>query len=138
VELLTARLQAACEWLRADPAAAGLPIGLFGASTGAAAALSAAADDATIGAVVSRGGRPDLAPDVLARVRAPTLLVVGGADELVVECNRWAAARLGGECRIEVVAGAGHLFEEEGALERVAALAADWFARHLGRDLPRG
>jgi putative phosphoribosyl transferase len=133
VELLAARLHAACEWVRSDPAAAGLPIGLFGASTGAAAALTAAADDPAIGAVVSRGGRPDLAPGALARVHAPTLFVVGGADELVLERNRWAAGQLGGEHRVDVVAGAGHLFEEEGALEQVAALATAWFACHLSR-----
>jgi putative phosphoribosyl transferase len=133
VGLLVARVGAACEWVRSDPAAAGLPIGLFGASTGAAAALAAAADDAEIGAVVSRGGRPDLAPDALGAVRAPTLLVVGGDDELVRARNEWAAAQLRCEHRIEVVPGAGHLFEEPGTLEQVAVLATDWFVGHLGR-----
>ena len=111
----------------------GLPVGVFGASTGAAAALLAAAQSDQVRAVVSRGGRPDLAMPVLARVRVPTLLVVGGADPVVADLNRAAAARLGGECRLEVVAGATHLFAEPGALEQVSALAAEWFSRWLVR-----
>ncbi|MGZ4664547.1 MAG: dienelactone hydrolase family protein [Frankiaceae bacterium] len=111
----------------------GLPVGVFGASTGAAAALLAAAQTEQVRAVVSRGGRPDLAMPVLGRVRAPTLLIVGGADPVVADLNRAAAARLGGQCRLEVIAGATHLFEEPGALEQVSALAADWFSRYLVR-----
>jgi dienelactone hydrolase len=111
----------------------GLPVGVFGASTGAAAALLAAAQTEQVRAVVSRGGRPDLAMPVLGRVRAPTLLIVGGADPVVADLNRAAAARLGGQCRLEVIAGATHLFEEPGTLEQVSALAADWFSRYLVR-----
>jgi putative phosphoribosyl transferase len=109
-------------------------LGLFGASTGAAAALMCAADRPTlVRAVVSRGGRPDLAgADALAQVVAPTLLIVGGRDEMVLELNRQAQARLRAENRLEVVPGATHLFEEPGALEQVAELAADWFGRWLG------
>ena len=112
---------------------ASLPIGLFGASTGAAAALVAAAarpDD--VGAVVSRGGRPDLAAPVLARVRAPTLLIVGGSDPVVLELNKQALELLQSEKQLVVVPGATHLFEEPGALDEVARLAANWFTRHLG------
>ena len=112
---------------------ADLPVGCFGASTGAAAALIAAAERASrVEAVVSRGGRPDLAADVLPRIVAPTLLIVGGDDPVVIELNRRARALLAGESRLEIVPGAGHLFEEPGALEHVAALARAWFARHLG------
>jgi pimeloyl-ACP methyl ester carboxylesterase len=112
---------------------AGLPVGYFGASTGGAAALVAAAADPEqrVGAVVSRGGRPDLAGDALDRVRAPTLLIVGGSDELVLDLNRQAARRLSGEHRLEVVPGATHLFEEPGTLEQVGELAAGWFVRWL-------
>ena len=112
-----------------------LPIGLFGASTGAAAALVAASllGD-RIGAVVSRGGRPDLAGDMLPHVKAPTLLIVGGADFGVIELNQWALERLGGEKSIEIVPGATHLFPEPGALEAVIELAAGWFERHLVVD----
>ncbi|MFI0713471.1 phosphoribosyltransferase family protein [Streptomyces inhibens] len=129
IETLAERLTDATGWLR-DRAA--LPIGYFGASTGAAAALrSAAAPDADIGAVVSRGGRPDLAGPLLAGVRAPTLLIVGGADPLVLDLNREAEAALRCETRLEVVPGATHLFEEHGALDQVAHLARDWFLGHL-------
>ena len=117
----------------AGPTWAGCPVGVFGASTGAAAALLAAAQTEQVRAVVSRGGRPDLAMPVLGRVRAPTLLIVGGADPVVADLNRAAAARLGGQCRLEVIAGATHLFEEPGALEQVSALAGDWFSRYLVR-----
>jgi pimeloyl-ACP methyl ester carboxylesterase len=111
-----------------------LPIGLFGASTGAAAALNAAADRRQrVAAVVSRGGRPDLAMAALAAVRAPTLLIVGGLDGVVIDMNRSAAALLACEHRLEIVPGATHLFEEPGKLEEVARLARKWFQQHLGR-----
>jgi dienelactone hydrolase len=132
VALLAERLIAATDLLLAEPATAGLPLGLFGASTGAGAALIAAAErPETVAAVVSRGGRPDLAGDYLAQVRAPTLLIVGGRDQLVLELNRQALARLAAPSRLEVVPGATHLFEEPGALEQVARLAAAWFTEHL-------
>jgi pimeloyl-ACP methyl ester carboxylesterase len=133
IGLLAGRLVGATEWLRGRPEAAGLPAGYFGASTGAAAALVAAArlPDA-VAAVVSRGGRPDLAGDSLARVRAPTLLIVGGADVPVIGLNRAALARLAAPVKeLVIVPGATHLFEEPGTLEEVARLAADWFGRYL-------
>lgn len=136
IALLTRRLRAALAWLRAQSATAKLPRGCFGASTGAAAALCAAATDATVAAVVSRGGRPDLAGDDLPRVRAPTLLIVGGEDYGVIELNEAAYARLGGEKRLVIVPGATHLFEEPGTLEQAARHAADWFARHLAPAIP--
>jgi putative phosphoribosyl transferase len=132
IQLLAGRLTAAIDWL-GEGEANRLPIGLFGASTGAAAALVAATmrpDE--VAAVVSRGGRPDLAGPALAQVRAPTLLVVGGADHVVLELNRRALEQLRMEKQLVVVPDAGHLFEEPGALEQVASLAADWFSRHLG------
>lgn len=132
IPLLAARLEAATVWAKREPELAGLKIGYFGASTGAAAALIAAARrPEDVGAVVSRGGRPDLASDYLDRVRAPTLLIVGGNDPVVLELNRQALRKLRCEVRLEVVPGAGHLFEEPGALERVAGLARDWFKTHL-------
>jgi putative phosphoribosyl transferase len=131
VRLLAERLLDATRWLEAQPAVAGLPIGYFGASTGAAAALAAAARRPDVIAVVSRGGRPDLADAWLSRVRAPTLLIVGGRDTPVIELNRRARVLLGGHSRLEVVPGATHLFGEPGALERVAALARDWFIAHV-------
>ncbi len=132
IPLLAARLEAATVWAKREPELAGLKIGYFGASTGAAAALIAAARrPQDVGAVVSRGGRPDLASDYLDRVRAPTLLIVGGNDPVVLELNRQALGKLRCEARLEVVPGAGHLFEEPGALERVAGLARDWFKTHL-------
>lgn len=136
VDLLGRRVVDAVDWLTGDERTRGLPAGLFGASTGAAAALTAAAArPEAVGAVVSRGGRPDLAGDALPQVRAPTLLIVGGADEVVLGLNEEAASRMEAERRVEVVPGASHLFEEPGALERVARLARDWFARHLlGRE----
>ncbi len=137
IELLARRLGDALEWQRGRADIARLPTGLFGASTGAAAALVAAAERADrVSAVVSRGGRPDLAGAFLPRVRAPTLMVVGGADREVLELNRQAAERLTCEYEIRVVPGATHLFEEPGTLETVAALAAQWFTRHLKRDKP--
>lgn len=133
IGLLASRLGAASDWARANPSTKDLPIGYFGASTGAAAALLAAAAEwrGKVGAVVSRGGRPDLAHDALAAVRAPTLLIVGGDDYSVLKLNRQALAGLTCEKRLDIVPGATHLFEEPGALEQVAALAADWFAKHL-------
>ncbi|MFN8028129.1 MAG: phosphoribosyltransferase family protein [Acidimicrobiia bacterium] len=131
VDLLVTRLRAACDWVRRDPEAAALPLGLFGASTGAAAALATAAADPTIAAGVSRGGRPDLAGAVLGDVQAPTLLVVGGDDTVVLGLNERAAAQLRCEHRIEVIPGATHLFEEPGTLEQAAALAAAWFTRAM-------
>ncbi|MFC5822596.1 dienelactone hydrolase family protein [Nonomuraea insulae] len=128
IGLLAERLLERTAWVREQPDAAGLPVGYFGASTGAAAALWAAAEpDNTIAAIVSRGGRPDLAGDRLAAVRAPTLLIVGGRDPLVIELNEEAQRRLRAESRITVVPGATHLFEEPGALEAVAGHARDWF-----------
>lgn len=132
IGLLAARLVDVTAWLRTAEDAAGLPVGYFGASTGAGAALRAAADpDADVFAVVSRGGRPDLAGDFLTSVSAPTLLIVGSRDDVVLDLNRQAAAAIPGECRIAVVEGATHLFEEPGTLEQVAALARDWFGDHL-------
>jgi putative phosphoribosyl transferase len=128
IPLLAGRLVAAVEWLDAQPATSNLPVGLFGASTGAAAALIAAARRPDrVGAVVSRGGRPDLAGDSLAAVEAPTLLIVGGEDPAVIDLNRQAQRRVRCVTRLEIVPGAGHLFEEPGALEQVAALAREWF-----------
>lgn len=132
IELLSRRLLRATRWVRSSPETQGLHIGCFGASTGAAAALVAAADGPdVIEAVVSRGGRPDLAGDALPRVGAPTLLIVGGEDHDVLALNRAARGRLRAETELVVVPGATHLFEEEGALEKVADLAAGWFSRHL-------
>jgi putative phosphoribosyl transferase len=132
IEVLAARLHAAASWLGTEPLTAPLPLGLFGASTGAAAALRVAADSGTgIAAVVSRGGRPDLAGPALAHVIAPTLLIVGGEDGQVVDLNREAYEALGCEKALEIVPGATHLFEEPGALEQVAELACRWFVRHF-------
>ena len=132
IPLLAERLSAATAWLGAQPACRERPIGYFGASTGAAAALWAAAEPGSpVRAIVSRGGRPDLAGDRLEAVRAPTLLIVGGRDEEVLELNREAAQRLRSEHRIEIVPGATHLFEEPGALDVVADLAARWFVENL-------
>ncbi|WP_024936062.1 dienelactone hydrolase family protein [Actinomadura welshii] len=134
IELLTLRLigaiDALADGLESAPHTAGLRIGLFGASTGAAAALAAAAARPQIGAVVSRGGRPDLAGPSLARVRAPVLLIVGGRDTEVLELNRKASKSLE-DSEVHVISGAGHLFEEQGALEEVTTQAAHWFNRHL-------
>jgi putative phosphoribosyl transferase len=132
IELLSDRLEKATRWVTTGPGSAGLPVGLFGASTGAAAALVVAARlSKEVAAVVSRGGRPDLAGPALERVTSPTLLIVGGEDPVVLELNRQALRSLRVEKRLEVIPGAGHLFEEPGALERVAELAADWFLRHF-------
>jgi dienelactone hydrolase len=129
---LASRLTAIVDWLRSQPTTERLPIGLFGASTGGAAALATAADRAAqIAAVVSRGGRPDLAAGALAQVRAPTLLIVGELDRQVLELNQTAMRQMPGLATLEVIPGATHLFEEPGALERVAAMAAEWFTRHF-------
>ncbi len=133
IELLADRLGAAAHWLGRDPEMCGLRLGYFGASTGAAAALVAAArQPEAVGAVVSRGGRPDLAGDALPDVVAPTLLLVGGRDEQVLELNRQALAVLRCPRELVVIPGATHLFPEPGALEEVARLAERWFLRHLG------
>jgi putative phosphoribosyl transferase len=131
ISLLADRLLGATRWVRAQDDLRDMQIGYFGASTGAAAALVAAAEDQRIGAVVSRGGRPDLARDALARVISPTLLIVGGADVRVIAMNEEAMGQLRCEKRMEIVPGGSHLFEEPGALERVAELARDWFAEKL-------
>jgi len=131
IPLLADRLQYAIDWLAAYPAAKDLPLGLFGASTGAAAALVAAAHDPRIAAVVSRGGRPDLAGELLRHVHAPTLLIVGGADSAVLELNARALGSLVGVREMVVVPRATHLFVEPGALEAVAGHAAEWFTRHF-------
>jgi putative phosphoribosyl transferase len=142
IPLLTRRLVAATHWVQAQPELTHLAIGYFGASTGAAAALCAAACTPAVSAVVSRGGRPDLAGAALAEVRAPTLLIVGGHDPEVLSLNRWALTQLACEARLEIVQGATHLFEEPGTLEKAASLAAKWFVQHLGptasRDLHPG
>ncbi|MCH7952051.1 dienelactone hydrolase family protein [Patescibacteria group bacterium] len=133
IPLLAKRLKAATQWLVDQPETRTLRIGYFGSSTGSAAALIAASDlGKTIGAVVSRGGRPDLAKDVLGKVHSPTLLIVGGRDEQVLELNRLALELLHSEKRLEIIPGATHLFEESGTLEEVARLAAEWFTRCLG------
>ncbi len=144
IERLGPRVSAAADWARGRADLRALQIGCFGASTGAAAALIAAAErPAAIDAVVSRGGRPDLAGDVLPRVKAPTLLIVGGDDEPVIEMNRDAMRQMHAHVQLEIVPGATHLFEEPGTLEQVARLAAGWFARYLvgaketsGRSIP--
>lgn len=133
IDLLSERMVATLDWLADETAVNDLPIGLFGASTGAAAALNAAAERPDrVAAVVSRGGRPDLAMSALPRVQSPTLLIVGGLDLQVIELNRVAEAALEAMCRVEIVAGATHLFEEPGTLEQVAVLARDWFLEHPG------
>lgn len=132
IELLADRLQAAADWLASQSEIAGLRLGYFGASTGAGAALLAAGRaPGSVGAVVSRGGRPDLARDELPRVTAPTLLIVGGDDEIVLELNREAFDRLTGIRQLDIVPGATHLFQEPGALEEVARLAREWFLHYL-------
>lgn len=135
IPLLAERLTVATDWVAAQSETASLPIGYFGASTGAAAALVAAARGGrNIAAVVSRGGRPDLADAELPRVAAPTLLIVGGADDAVLGLNRMALARLICEKELAVVPGATHLFEEPGTLDQVIELARDWFVGHLAAD----
>jgi putative phosphoribosyl transferase len=133
IALLADRLQSAADWLKNDPVTRALAVGYFGASTGAGAALVAAArkPDA-VKAVVSRGGRPDLARNLLPAVQAPTLLIVGGSDNVVIELNEQALLQLRCPKEMFVIPGATHLFEELGALEEVARLATEWFSRHLG------
>ncbi|MHB1557475.1 MAG: dienelactone hydrolase family protein [Isosphaeraceae bacterium] len=137
IALLADRLQAAAEWLACQDETAGLRLGYFGASTGAGAALVAAArTPGAVGAVVSRGGRPDLAADALPLVTAPTLLIVGGDDEIVVELNREAFVKLQCDRQLEIVPGATHLFPEPGALDEVARLARGWFQHYLTTSRP--
>jgi putative phosphoribosyl transferase len=132
IKLLAERLEAAADWVRGQEQTGGLKLGYFGASTGAAAALVAASRQGeSVGAVVSRGGRPDLAHEWLPLVQSPTLLIVGGDDEPVVELNRQALARLRCEKQLTIVPGATHLFPEPGALEQVAHLASEWFLKYL-------
>jgi putative phosphoribosyl transferase len=132
IPLLSARSTLAARWVMRQPELQDLPIGLFGASTGAAAALITAAElKGKIAAIVSRGGRPDLAEDALDSVESPTLMIVGGADQMVLELNMRAAKRLHCLNRVQVVPGATHLFEEPGALNQVATVAAEWFGEHL-------
>lgn len=131
IALLARRVDLATSWWREHGESRTLPIGYFGASTGAAAALLAAAQRHDVSAVVSRGGRPDLAGPALPRVHAPTLLIVGERDAAVLDLNRQASAQMTAHREITIVPGAGHLFEETGALERVARLAGDWFTRYV-------
>jgi putative phosphoribosyl transferase len=132
IELLAARLVSATDWLGQQPETRDLALGYFGASTGAAAALVAAAERGdVVRAVVSRGGRPDLAGDALTRVRAPALLIVGGRDHIVIQLNQAAFEKLPSARELKIVPGATHLFEEPGALEEVARLAREWFLRYL-------
>ncbi|MBQ0979321.1 MULTISPECIES: dienelactone hydrolase family protein [Micromonospora] len=134
IGLLASRLAGIVDWLAVERPAGDVPIGLFGASTGAAAALVAASSRADrVGAVVSRGGRPDLAEEALAQVRTPTLLLVGGLDEEVITLNERALAELGEVGELRVIPGATHLFEEPGTLEQVADQAGTWFTTHLSR-----
>jgi dienelactone hydrolase len=136
IGLLAERLAGATDWLAQEDQTRALRVGCFGASTGGGAALVAAADrPEAVGAVVSRGGRPDLAGPALPRVKAPTLLIVGGDDLLVITLNREAFAQLRTKKRLDIVPGASHLFEEPGALEVVARLARDWFLQHLDRPV---
>ena len=133
IDLLTWRLERATQWIMEQPRTTSLGIGFFGASTGAAAALQAAATfGSSIGAVVSRGGRPDLAMSALDRVQSPTLLIVGGLDDVVIDLNRKAYAKLEAEKHLAIVPGATHLFAEPGTLQEAARLAAEWFKQHLG------
>jgi putative phosphoribosyl transferase len=135
IRLLADRLTGVVDWVGAQPATQALRVGLFGASTGAAAALIAAARRPNIvGAVVSRDGRPDLAADALPAVQAPTMLIVGGRDTQVIELNRQASELIGVEHNLTIVPGASHLFEEPGKLGEVAACAGDWFQQHLRRS----
>jgi len=132
IDLLAERLSLVTNWVKEQSATNQLHLGYFGASSGAAAALVAAAKHPeAVEAIVSRGGRPDLAGTWLAHVRAPTLLIVGGNDPVVIELNREAASEMRTTCRLEIIPGAGHLFEEPGALERAAILAREWFEEYL-------
>ena len=131
IDLLSSRLIGVTEWLNANPATKDLSVGYFGASTGAASALQAAANMGSVGAVVSRGGRPDLAMRFVERVEAPTLLIVGGLDSVVLELNQRVLQRLHCPKDLIIVEGATHLFEEPGKLDKVATLAAEWFEKYL-------
>lgn len=131
ISLLARRVVLATEWCKKQRTLTNMPIGYFGASTGAGAALVAAAGRKDIGAIVSRGGRPDLAGEALAQVQAPTLLIAGERDPVVIDLNRRAASQMRAHCEIAIVPGAGHLFEQSGTLEQVARLAQDWFVRYL-------
>jgi len=132
IHLLAERLVHATKWAKQQEQMRGLRIGYFGSSTGAAAALVAAVDvPQDVGAVVSRGGRPDLAGDALPKVQTPTLLIVGGDDDIVIELNEQARDRMRCEAKLEIIPGATHLFEEVGALEKVATLASEWFVKHI-------
>ena len=132
IERLGRRIVAAIDWLAGQEELSAMSVGCFGASTGAAAALIAAAErQDRVAAVVSRGGRPDLAGGALSRVRAPTLLIVGGSDEPVIQLNEEARSQMSAKVRLEIVPGATHLFEEPGALDHVSRLALEWFAEHL-------
>jgi putative phosphoribosyl transferase len=133
IGLLAERLVQATKWAKQQEQTRDLPIGYFGSSTGGAAALVAAVEvPEDVGAVVSRGGRPDLAGDALPKVQAPTLLIVGGNDDIVIELNEQARDRMQCEVKVEIVPGATHLFEEPGTLEKVAKLASNWFVRYIG------
>ena len=137
IGLLARRVVAATDWIQEREGLGRLPVGYFGASTGAAAALIAAAERPAIArAVVSRGGRPDLAGPALQSVRAPTLLIVGGDDDVVIGLNEEAIAQMSADVELAIVPGATHLFEEPGALEEVSRLAGEWFARHLTAEHP--
>ncbi|MGC9318729.1 MAG: dienelactone hydrolase family protein [Armatimonadota bacterium] len=133
IDLLGGRLVTATRWLREEAEVGGLDVGFFGSSTGAAAAMVGAVQVDDIRAIVSRGGRVDLAGDAIGQLRTPILLIVGGNDVQVLELNRQTMEKIPAETELEVVAGAGHLFEEPGKLEEVANLAADFFSRHLGQ-----
>jgi putative phosphoribosyl transferase len=135
IDLLAMRLGHATKWAKQQEQTSNLGLGYFGSSTGGAAALMAAVDaPQNIDAVVSRGGRPDLAGEVLSKVKAPTLLIVGGNDDIVIELNEQARNKMRCEAKLEIIPGATHLFEEPGALEKVAQLASDWFSLHLIRE----
>jgi putative phosphoribosyl transferase len=139
IGLLAERLVHATKWTKQEKRTCDLRIGYFGSSTGGAAALVAAVEvPQDVGAIVSRGGRPDLAGDALPKVQAPTLLIVGGNDDIVIELNEQARDRMRCEVKLEIVPGATHLFEEPGALEKVAKLASDWFVNHIGSARPHG
>ena len=133
IGLLAERLVHATKWAKQQEQTRDLPIGYFGSSTGGGAALVAAAEiPQNVGAVVSRGGRPDLAGEALPKVQAPTLLIVGGNDDIVIDLNEQARDRMRSEVKLEIIPGATHLFEEPGALEKVAQLASHWFVNHMG------
>ena len=133
IRLLAERLVEATKWTKQQKQTSNLRIGYFGSSTGGAAALVAAVDaPQDVDAVVSRGGRPDLAGEALPKVQAPTLLIVGGNDDIVIELNEQARDRMRCEVKLEIIPGATHLFEEPGTLEKVAKLASDWFVKHMG------